>query len=252
MKRITESYVDERLRWPEHSCVHCGRKLDKSNSTQEHIPSKSLLMKPYPEELMTIASCRECNSSFSRDEEYLAALLSAVLAGSTDPKKQKNARMAKTFMRRKGLRARIEETRIEIETELGESQIIFVPELARVNRVIVKNARCHALYDLDRWLAEKPETVIAVPLQLLSQGQYEEFETAYSELGLWPELGTRMFQRMCFQFDPLQSDMFGSWVIVQSGVYRYAAVDRGVGVSVRSVINEYLATEVYWREGDDG
>lgn len=248
MKRFTESYVDERLRWPERTCVHCGIELDETNSTQEHIPSKSLLMKPYPEELMTTAACRECNSSFSRDEEYLAALLSAVLAGSTDPKKQKNARMAKTFMRRKGLRARIEETRVEIETLLGESQIIFVPELARVNRVIVKNARCHALYDLDRWLAEKPETVIAVPLQFFSQEQYEEFETAYSELGLWPEIGTRMFQRMCFQVDPLQADMFGSWVIVQDGVYRYMAEDWGDSVSVKSVIHEYLATEVYWKE----
>ncbi len=248
MKRFTESYVDERLRWPERTCVHCGIKLDETNSTQEHIPSKSLLMKPYPEELMTTAACRECNSSFSRDEEYLAALLSAVLTGSTDPQKQKNAGMAKTFMRQQGLRARIEEARIETETLFGESEITFVPEPERVNRVIVKNARCHASYDLDRWLVEKPETVIAVPLQLLSQEQYEEFETAYSELGLWSEIGTRMFQRMRFQVDPRQADMFGSWVIVQDGVYRYTAEDWGDSVSVKSVIHEYLATEVYWRE----
>ena len=44
-----------------------------------------------------------------------------------------------------------------------------------------------------------------------------------------------------------QSDMMGPWVIVQNGVYRYAVVDReDDGLLVQSVIQEYLATSVYW------
>ena len=248
MKRFTESYVYDRLRWPERTCVHCGTKLEETNTTQEHIPSKCFLVKPYPEELMTMAACHECNSGFSHDEEYFVALLSAVLAGSTDPNKQKSAGVASLFKRRRGLRERIEKARIEAKTLFEETEITYVPELVRVNRVIVKNARCHTVYDLDRWLVDKPETVIAVPLQRLSQEQSEEFDTTQSKLGIWPEIGTRMFQRMCFQFDPRQSDMFGSWVIVQDGVYRYTAEDWGDSVTVKSVIHEYLATEVYWRE----
>ena len=39
----------------------------------------------------------------------------------------------------------------------------------------------------------------------------------------------------------------GPWVIVQNGVYRYAVVDReDDGLLVQSVIQEYLATSVYW------
>ena len=39
------------------------------------------------------------------------------------------------------------------------------------------------------------------------------------------------------------------WVEVQEGVYRYAVAQGPDGLLVRTVIREYLATEVYW--GDD-
>ena len=41
-------------------------------------------------------------------------------------------------------------------------------------------------------------------------------------------------------------DMVGAWVIVQDGVYRYSTDDWGGGVRVRTVLHEYLATEVRW------
>jgi hypothetical protein len=40
-------------------------------------------------------------------------------------------------------------------------------------------------------------------------------------------------------------DLAGEWVVVQEGIYRYA-VAQGGGMLVRSVLSEYLATEVYW------
>ena len=40
-------------------------------------------------------------------------------------------------------------------------------------------------------------------------------------------------------------DMDGHWVVVQNGTYRYA-VDEAEGLRVRSVVWEYLATEVHW------
>lgn len=36
------------------------------------------------------------------------------------------------------------------------------------------------------------------------------------------------------------------WVVVQAGVYRYTASGYN-GVRVRSVLNKYLATEVWWK-----
>ena len=246
MKRINDSFVDERLRWLGDACVHCGQGLDAANITKEHIPSKSLLTEPYPKELMTLAACRECNASYSRDEQYLVALLTAVLAGSTDPRKQTTGVAARMFGQRTGLRAKIEEARTETKTLFGEIEIRFTPEQERVDRVVVKNARGHAVYELDRWMTADPDRVVAVPLRSLSNEEYQEFEAVRSVNSGWSEIGTRMFQRECFALDPDQTDFVGPWIVVQDGVYRYAVVDDGEGLLVKSVVREYLATEVWW------
>jgi hypothetical protein len=44
-------------------------------------------------------------------------------------------------------------------------------------------------------------------------------------------------------------DLAGSWVTVQRGVYRYAVCQAGT-MLVRTVLAEYLATEVFWGEQD--
>ena len=62
------------------------------------------------------------------------------------------------------------------------------------------------------------------------------------------EIGTRMFMRQCFATQSATTDMRGPWVIVQDLKYRYSAMDVGEGILVKSVIHEYLATEVYWCE----
>ena len=112
--------------------------------------------------------------------------------------------------------------------------------------MVIKNARSHALYELDRGMSFEADDFFAIPLQVLTPEQRDEFETTGEEgerLG-WAEVGTRLFQRQC---GTAQSDMMGPWVIVQNGVYRYAVVDRGDdSLLVQSVIQEYLATSVYW------
>ena len=238
-----------RLQWPKGICVHCGTTLVPANATREHIPSKFLLRKPYPKELTIMGACRVCNTSFSRDEEYLFALLSAVLAGTTDPDKQKTSKASRMFREQPGLRVRIEKSKAETKTLSGTIEIIFMPERERVNNVIVKNARCHALYELDQKMFGEPDHVFTVPLHSFTEEQSVDFETVDSDVG-WAEIGTFMFIRQSYAFDPARPSMLGSWVIVQDGVYRYAVVDEGGGLLVRSVIEEYLATEVYWSYGD--
>ena len=226
--------------------MHCGITLDSSSTAREHIPSKCLLTKPYPDELMTLGSCRACNESYSHDEEYLSALLTAVLAGSTDPSRQKTARASRMFERRPALRMKIQNAKTVTSALRGDTEIIFTPERERVHRVIVKNARGHALYELDQQMSDKPSHVFAEPLQCLARDQRLEFQAVEAEVAAWAELGTRLFRRQSYSVDPTDSDMSGSWIIVQDGVYRHAVVDTGDGLLVRSVIREYLATEVYW------
>ena len=244
-----ERFNDMRLQWPEGVCIHCGTALDPVNATRGHIPSKCLLRKPYPKELMIMGACRECNTSFSRDEEYLSALLNAVLAGTTDPDKQKTSKASRMFRGQANLRARIEKSKVETKTHFGEIEITFTPERERVNNVIVKNARCHALYELDQAMFEEPDHVFTVPLHSFSEEQCVDLEAIEPDVG-WAEIGTFMFIRQCYAIDPTRSSMLGSWVIVQDDVYRYAVVDGGGGLLVRTVIEEYLATEVYWNYSD--
>ena len=52
-------------------CIYCGKPAE----TREHVPSKSLLIEPFPENLPTIPACFECNNGFSADEEYFVCFL---------------------------------------------------------------------------------------------------------------------------------------------------------------------------------
>ncbi len=60
-----ESFVDERLRWPGGICMHCGTDLNSTETTQEYVPSKCLLRKPYPVKSITIRSLPSCALGFS-------------------------------------------------------------------------------------------------------------------------------------------------------------------------------------------
>lgn len=114
-------------------CLFCGNKAD----SKDHIPSKNLLEKPYPLNLLTIDSCVKCNQSFSLDEEYFLNVLTEI---STNPalliKKEAGGNIYKARERSSKLKERIKRSLI---TE-ADGRIYFKPEYERLKRVIEKNA----------------------------------------------------------------------------------------------------------------
>jgi hypothetical protein len=48
-------------------CVYCGQ---EKKLTVDHVPPKLLFATPYPANLLTVPSCRDCNKSFQKDDEY--------------------------------------------------------------------------------------------------------------------------------------------------------------------------------------
>jgi hypothetical protein len=76
----TRTYGDERQL---AFCAFCGG----PTGTRDLCPSRVLLDEPYPENLPVVPACVACNTRFSPDEQYLACLVSCVVAGSTDPAK---------------------------------------------------------------------------------------------------------------------------------------------------------------------
>ena len=58
-------------------------------STGDHVPSKAFFDEPFPENLMIVRCCKECNNSFSADEEYAACVIEVARCGSLDVEREK-------------------------------------------------------------------------------------------------------------------------------------------------------------------
>lgn len=220
-------------------CVHCTRLLATVEISHDHAPTKSLLRAPLPLDLPYVRACQECNQSFSNDEEYFVAFLSAVISGTTDPVKQRHPNAARIFEQQPALRARIDKSVQQLLPFTDQPELMWTPETNRIEKVILKNARNHALFEIGEPMLDPPTHIHFTPLQQLSPVQREQFENL-PDPGVWPEVGSRMMTRMM-----TGQDLDGPWVIVQDDVYRYAVAQMGT-MMVRSVIFGYLATEVYW------
>lgn len=230
-------FSDERFKG---DCIHCGGSLGGGETNREHVPTRSLLDKPYPENLPTFDVHSECNANFSLDEEYLVAFLASVLSGSTEPDRVRFPSVARALERCAPLRRQIDRSK-GVQGDLwGSPEVQWTPEIDRINRVIVKNARGHAFYELGEPMFARPSWVGVSPISLLSPGQREEFENGTNS-SLWPEVGSRLMQRVKFGDVEL-----GGWITVQPHVYRYTVTQSVDEVLVRIVLRDYLAAEVLW------
>jgi hypothetical protein len=117
MFEIYESVDSRQKSW----CIHCGGWIVELETNRDHVPSKSLLQKPYPANLPVLEVCKHCNAGFSHDEEYLIAFLGSVLAGSTDTERQSNPNTERILRRNAKLRARIEQGRWNTKRPLVKS-----------------------------------------------------------------------------------------------------------------------------------
>jgi len=139
-------YADERQR---HYCIYCGINIS-SKSTREHIPSKVLLDKPYPENLPIILSCYKCNNNFSKDEEYIAYWLE-ILNQKINPKDTYiYKKIKRAFSRNKLLKAKIIGTNL-----FGSNELLSLNENI-MEKVLLKQAKGHALFELNNPCYEKP------------------------------------------------------------------------------------------------
>lgn len=237
MENITD-FSDERHKsW----CIHCGSWLSDVRNNRDHTPTKSFLRKPYPSNLPLAIICMDCNEGFSKDEEYFVAFLSSVISGSTNPEQQIHPNAKGILLHTPKLRERIDKSRAEPATPSSSQPLIWKPETDRINNVVLKNARGHAYFEFGEPMRDDPVSQVALPLESMSTEQQAGFENPPA-MSVWPELGSRMFARVA-----TGQDLDGQWVMLQDEVYRYAVFqnDSG-GITVRSIIWNYLATEVVW------
>lgn len=220
---------DRRL---EGYCIYCGGEPE----TREHVPSKILLEKPYPDNLPVVLACIECNHSFSLHEEYFACLLECILCGTTEPEYLNRISIAKILNRKTKLRSQLEKAR-----KIEDGQIYFQPENDRIVKLIKKLAQGHAKYENSETQFEEPVSLWYKPSQMLPNEEVEHFFKE-DEVSLVPEVGSRGFQRM--RFNP-QGVPLINWKTVQDNIYYYS-VANVPGVRVRMYIWNYLLAEVRW------
>jgi hypothetical protein len=221
-------------------CIHCARSLVDVRRTRDHVPTKTLLHPPYPPNLPIVMICHECNQGFSTDEQYIVALMSSVLAGSSEAEAQVNPSARRILRYNRVFRADIEVSLNKHTTLDGNAQLSWRPDEARIRRVVLKNARGHAFFEYGEPMSHDPVSVSFVPLPVMTPEERGRFEDIPST-GLWPEVGSRMMTRVM-----TGQDLDGPWVVVQDAIYRYGVTQIDGGLLVRSVIHEYLSTEVFW------
>ena len=221
-------------------CLPCPESSHNQLYSRDHVPSKALLNPPYPQNLMDVGMCQECNSGFAKDEEYFAAFIATVISGSIEPDPLRFPTASRILTHSPGLRNQIDAAR-RIEATPGKDPVIvWTPELERLERVIVKNARGHLLFELGQATALPPSYANIMPIDQLSPQQLSQFEHPQGPSG-WPEVGSRLMLRM-LETGEMQD---GGWIEIQKWTYRYAVDELP---RVRIVLREYLAAEVAWDE----
>jgi hypothetical protein len=235
MKNVYD-YSDDRYKG---ACVHCGVALSAKPTNDDHVPTKALLDRPLPANVHVVETCVECNNGFAPDEEYFAAFLGAAMSGSTDPDVQTFETARKILAGNARLRREIEATKTRRVDSQGNPRLDWSPDPDRIQRIVVKNARGHVFHELGRPVPEEPDEIMVVPLEVIDEERLAEFLTV--DMGsAWPEVGSRLLQRLCEG-----ADMVDGWIVVQPGIYVFAVIE-GDCVAVRSIVREYLLTEVTW------
>ena len=214
-------------------CVFCGG----APETKDHVPSKILLDKPFPNNLPVVQCCLECNSGFSLDEEYVACFLECVIEGSTNPDNLRRKKIAQILRDKPSLAKRIADS--EVTNSEGEQS--WVTEQDRINVVIMKLARGHLDFELSIQRFDDPLSIAAIPVSLMSDEEVDRFDRPQL-MHLFPEIGSRAFLRgKGFTKKPITDE----WQIVQAGRYEYQ-VSQASGNIVRILLSDYLACEIRW------
>lgn len=229
MKQI-RSFGDQRQVF---FCAFCGGETE----TRDHCPSKIFLNQPFPDNLPVVPACRECNNSFSADEEYMACLIACVLSGSTEPELITRQRVVKILKRKESLRSRI-----KASMSKEDDNTFYAPETERIQKVLTKLAQGHSLFELHLPVHRNPDSISFFALPILNDRQRMELELV-PESSLFPEVGSRAMTRMFTGIDVSEN----GWIVVQPGMYRYLA-SQNSGIEIRIVVNEYLGGIVNWAE----
>ena len=212
-------FSDERI---SSRCCFCGG----DGSTGDHVPSKAFFDAPFPENLMIVRCCKECNNSFSADEEYAACVIEVARCGSLDVEREKVKRMlAHNQTGYAGVLSAAEAIRTSVSSRVNDSKI---------EKIMGKIARGLATFLAGMWVSDLQCEMMILPK--LSHEERRAFEESQGH-EVWPEVGSRLMQMMVvFDHDVLMPQ----WEVYQKDRFRYMIIQKSDYCEVRMVFSEYL------------
>ncbi len=231
-------FSDDRLT---RGCIYCGGVAD----TRDHVPSKCLLDKPYPDNLPVVGCCYDCNQSFSSDEIYFACFIECVKSGSTNFKYINREYIKNIFRKTPSLHKRIENA-----TKIENDQIEFYPEIERVKNVLLKLAKGHTAFELSIVRKDEPRNFWFGLIKSLPEANQVDFNSVHFQENVG-EIGSRSMQRFLVtslinKNGGQDNFIINDWLDVQDNKYRYITIDDQGMVIVRIVIDEIWGCEVAW------
>ena len=115
------------------ACVYCNA----TATSRDHVPPRFLLEKPLPRDLLTVPSCRDCNRSFSLDEQYLQVVIAKIgHVPQLMAKVEKGGVVDRALGRAPGLDQRIVES-LDVRSD---GRVWLMPERERILRIVQKIA----------------------------------------------------------------------------------------------------------------
>lgn len=124
-------------------CIFCGKFAD----TQEHIPPKQFF-KGHPDKpLITVLSCKSCNASFQKDEDFFRQFYASMLMErSSEAKKLMDGEISRSILRKPALGSQMfsQMKLVDAYTKSGiykgkmTMYTVSDSDKSRINRVVIK------------------------------------------------------------------------------------------------------------------
>ena len=223
-------YGDSRLT---DFCAYCGGLAE----TEDHVPSRCFLDKPYPKDLPVVPCCHKCNHDFSVDEEYVSCLIDCMKANTVVPDAIPREKTRKTLLHSPKL-----QERIALQKREFGGVTIFDIENERFEKVIRKLAYGHLAYENDTLSWDSTISITQWLLSEMSGSQKESFFQPYKGT-LLPEVSSHGLEHVVLYSVGDEVDSFSSpWITVQKGRYAYCVSPESNRVKL--IIADFLAVEV--------
>ncbi|MGV1035265.1 MAG: hypothetical protein ACOYBP_08645 [Microbacteriaceae bacterium] len=224
-------------------CYSCGELLT-SEWTVDHVPPRVLLERPFPDNIMTLRACADCNSGSSKSEERFACLVEVLRCGSAQledmQRESIRSSLENNLALAEGLSGALADgSLLDRDGSFGED----------IEAVVLKLFRAHCFYELSDVQPRLVEELDWFAKSEASTDQIDSFIDWMPEssdpMTLLPEVGSRALKRVFEKQDVAPP----GWVSVQDGQYRFSYRIIETGVEVRIIVGETFFCRV--REAGD-